>query len=248
MTPKVPIRERGTTTPGIAVAHTFRRNTNTTSTTSAMATRSVSSTSAMDARMVVLRSIITDRSMAPGIEARSWGSSAFTRSTVAMMFAPGCRNMMMRTPGLPFAMPVVRRSSTESCTSATSERCTAAPWRWATISGRYCAARSSWSLALIFHAVVPFASSPLGRFALAAASAERTSPRPMPYLFKTVGSSSTRTPGSELPPTITWPIPSTCASFCCRMEEAASYIRLVSRVSEVSARMRIGASAGLTFR
>ena len=203
MTPNVPTSESGTTTPGMAVAHGSRRNTNTTSTTREIATRSVSSTSLMEARIVVVRSIITDRSMAPGITARSSGRSARRRSTVAMMLAPGCRKMMRRTPGFPFAMPVVRTSSTESSTSATSASRTGRPRRLATTSGRYCSARRSWSLALIFHAVVPFASSPLGRFALAAASAERTSSKPMPYLFSTVGFSSTRTAGRALPPTTT---------------------------------------------
>ena len=70
----------------------------------------------------------------------------------------------------------------------------------------------------------------------------------MPYLFSTVGFSSTRTAGSALPPTNTWPTPSTCESFCCRIDAAASYMRAVSTVSEVSARMRMGASAGLTLR
>ena len=71
MTPNVPMSESGTTTPGMAVAQALRRNTNTTSTTRAIVMSSVSSTSAMEARMVVVRSIITERSMAPGIEARS---------------------------------------------------------------------------------------------------------------------------------------------------------------------------------
>jgi len=38
----------------------------------------------------------------------------------------------------------------------------------------------------------------------------RTVSRPMPYLLSAVGFSSTRTPGSELPPTVTCPTPSTC--------------------------------------
>ena len=57
-----------------------------------------------------------------------------------------------------------------------------------------------------------------------------------------------RTAGSELPPTITWPTPCAWESFCCRMLEAASYIRPRPSVSEVSATIMIGASAGLTVR
>ena len=155
---------------------------------------------------------------------------------------------MSRTAGFPLARPAVRTSSTESVTSATSETRTGAPLRYATSSGRYSSAFSSWSVVLIPHALARSASSPFGRLALAALSAARTSSSPMPYLFSTVGLSSTRTPGSALPPTTTWPTPSTWASFCCRIDEAASYRRPVSTVAEVSARMRIGASAGLTFR
>ena len=44
------------------------------------------------------------------------------------------------------------------------------------------------------------------------------------------GFSSMRTPGSALPPTITWPTPLTCDSFCAMMVEAASYIWPLSRM------------------
>ncbi|MNK97624.1 hypothetical protein D3C87_1179680 [compost metagenome] len=50
----------------------------------------------------------------------------------------------------------------------------------------------------------------------------RTSSSEMPYLFSAVGFSSTRTAGSEAPPIVTWPTPSTCDSFWERMVEAAS--------------------------
>jgi hypothetical protein len=59
---------------------------------------------------------------------------------------------------------------------------------------------------------------------------------------------STRTAGSELPPTVTWPTPCTCESFCASTVEAASYIWPCVLVSEVSARIMIGASAGFTLR
>ena len=70
----------------------------------------------------------------------------------------------------------------------------------------------------------------------------------MPYLLSAVGFSSTRTAGSELPPTLTWPTPSTWDSFWARMVEAASYIWPRVMLFEVSARIMIGASAGFTFR
>ena len=74
----------------------------------------------------------------------------------------------------------------------------------------------------------------------------RTSSRPSPALLSWVGLTSTRTPGSALPPTITWPTPSICESFCARIEEAASYICPRGRVARGQApRIRIGASAGI---
>ena len=100
----------------------------------------------------------------------------------------------------------------------------------------------------ISEARAPSASCPFGRFTLVALSTARTSSSPMPYLFSAVGFSSTRTAGSAPPPTTTWPTPSTWDSFCCRMLDAASYIRPRLIVSEVSATMRIGASAGFTLR
>src|ERR1700676_3422848 len=70
----------------------------------------------------------------------------------------------------------------------------------------------------------------------------------MSYLFNAGGFSSIRTLGRELPPTVTCPTPVICESFCARIVEAASYI--CPRVSdgEVSASMKMGESAGLTFR
>ena len=89
---------------------------------------------------------------------------------------------------------------------------------------------------------------PFGLLALAAASTPRTCSNPMPYLFRAVGFSSTRTPGNALPPTDTWPTPLTCASFCAMMDDAASYICALDRMGEVSANNTIGESAGFTFR
>ena len=47
---------------------------------------------------------------------------------------------------------------------------------------------------------------------------------PIPYLFRAVGFNSIRTAGNVPPPTITWPTPLTCESFCARMVDAASYM------------------------
>jgi len=125
----VPISEIGTATPGITVARTLRRNTNTTRITRAIAMASVYSTSRSEARMVVVRSEAIVSSAPAGIDARSWGRTSFTRSTVSMMLAPGSRERMTSTDGRPLARPWLRRSSTESTTSATSARRTAAPLR-----------------------------------------------------------------------------------------------------------------------
>ena len=100
----------------------------------------------------------------------------------------------------------------------------------------------------ISEARVPSPSWPLGRFWVVAARALRTVSSAMPYWLSAVGFISARTPGSELPPTITWPTPGSWESFCCRMLEAASYIWPRPSVSEVRATIMIGASAGLTLR
>ncbi len=63
-----------------------------------------------------------------------------------------------------------------------------------------------------------------------------------------VGLASMRTAGLALPPMFTWPTPLTCAIFCARIESAASYSCGTVMVSEVSARIRMGASAGLILR
>jgi len=96
--------------------------------------------------------------------------------------------------------------------------------------------------------VVPPESLPLGRYRLVPVSIVRTSDRPIPYLLRARGLHSTLTAGSELPPTNTCPTPSIWDSFCWSMVDAASYICSVLVVSEVRARIRTGASAGLIFR
>src|SRR5207244_5192087 len=90
ITPNVPSSESGTEILGMIVAQTFRRKTKTTRITRPMEIRIVYSMSAMDARIVVVRSTITDRLIDGGIDAFNKGSSAYTRSTVSMIFADGC--------------------------------------------------------------------------------------------------------------------------------------------------------------
>ena len=63
-----------------------------------------------------------------------------------------------------------------------------------------------------------------------------------------MGFSSIRTAGSALPPTVTCPTPESCDNFCIMIVEAASYICPLVSTSDVRAMMKIGESAGLTFR
>ena len=91
-------------------------------------------------------------------------------------------------------------------------------------------------------------TEPFGRFAFAEASAVRTASMPTFILLSSSGFISTRTPGRELPPTKTWPMPSIWAIFWARTESPTSYICGCVMTSEVMARIMIGASAGLTLR
>ena len=120
MTPKVPIERCPTATAGMTVERTCLRNPKTTRITSAAEIMSDFSTSLRDPRIGGVRSCTTETLTLPGKAAASWGSRSRTRSTVPMMFAPGCRKMITMTDGFPFTSPAVRTSSTEFTTSATS--------------------------------------------------------------------------------------------------------------------------------
>ena len=103
-------------------------------------------------------------------------------------------------------------------------------------------------MVMISRFTVASASWPLGRLVVEALKTLRTASRLTPYLLSAVGFNSTRTAGSDPPPTKTVPTPSNWESFCERMVDAASYMAARLRVSEVRAKMRIGASDGLTLR
>ena len=90
------------------------------------------------------------------------------------------------------------------------------------ISGLYSAAVFAWSFAPICQWLASSSSAPFGRFAFVAWIVVRICAVLMPYLFKAAGFNSTRTAGSELPPTLTCPTPSICDSFCASTVEAAS--------------------------
>src|SRR5215468_8979581 len=74
MTPNVPSSESGTEMLGMIVAHTFLRKMKTTMMTRAMDSRIVYSISAIEARIVVVRSTLTERLIDGGIDARRKGS------------------------------------------------------------------------------------------------------------------------------------------------------------------------------
>ncbi len=86
----------------------------------------------------------------------------------------------------------------------------------------------------------------MGALTLAPCSAPRTSSRVSPRLDSCEGFTCTRTAGRTLPAIETRPTPCTCASFCAMIESARSFTSRSCRLSEVSLRVRIGASAGLT--
>src|ERR1700678_1863528 len=92
MTPKVAIRETGTTTPGIAVVVRSRKNRNTTITTRQTEINRVTSTLLTDSLMLVLRSSTTSTLIEAATEARKERTDAYTRSTVSITLAPGWRH------------------------------------------------------------------------------------------------------------------------------------------------------------
>jgi len=77
---------------------------------------SESCTSATEERMVRLRSSVTFTSIDGEMVLANAGRSAFTRSMVSMMFAPGCLRMMSSTARAPSAHAATRRFSTSSVT------------------------------------------------------------------------------------------------------------------------------------
>ena len=79
--------------------------------------------------MVVVRSVRIWTSIALGSDARSVGSSFFTRSTTSMMLAPGWRWMLTITAGVSFIHAASFTFSASSTTSATSDSVTGAPLR-----------------------------------------------------------------------------------------------------------------------
>jgi hypothetical protein len=69
----------------------------------------------------------------------------------------------------------------------------------------------------------------------------------MPYAESAVGLTRTRTAGRWPPPMLTRPTPESSAIFCTSRVSARSSTCGIGSESEVSASVRIGASAGLTL-
>ena len=90
--------ETGTAIAGMIVAQRLRRNTKITPTTRPIVSSSVNCTSATEARMVVVRSEITEILIVGGIDSSSCGSAALIACTVLMTLAPGSRWMARTMP------------------------------------------------------------------------------------------------------------------------------------------------------
>src|SRR6478672_8765411 len=103
--------DRGTVTAGMMVAQKLRRNRKITITTSATVSSNVNCTSATEARMVAVRSEMTEIFTAGGIEAWSTGSIALTLLTVAMTLAPGWRWIIRMIARLWLYQPAIRSFS-----------------------------------------------------------------------------------------------------------------------------------------
>ncbi len=126
ITPKVAISDSGSATAAMMVARMVRRNSSTTSTTSTTLSTSVNCTSRIEARIVVVRSWTTVRSMPTGMARCSRGSSRLMRPTVSITLAPGWRWMSMTTAGVPWYQPPTLAFSSPSTTCATSPSSTGA--------------------------------------------------------------------------------------------------------------------------
>ena len=113
---------------GMIVARIERKKRNTTKTTSTTEMIRVNSTSSTEARIVCVRSSASSMSIPACTDFISVGKTALIRSLVSMMFAPGCRRMMISTERAPLVQAATRLFSTSSKTSATSVRWTGAPF------------------------------------------------------------------------------------------------------------------------
>jgi len=86
---------------------------------------------------------------------------------------------------------------------------------------------------------------PLAMLTLALEMALRTSSRLSPADASACGLTCTRTAGRSPPPMVTRPMPGSCEIFMAMRVSTRSASRAMGRLLELTARVRIGASAGL---
>src|SRR2546428_14140097 len=102
------------------------------------------------------------------------------------------------------------------------------------ISGGYCAALVSWSLAAMLRVCTWPDKDPFGELAVAVERAERTSSIERPTPASADGATETRTAGCCPPlPTVTCPPPETCEIFWARMGFAGSNTWATGSAGEV---------------
>ncbi len=210
-----------------------------------MVRTSVYRTSSTEARTVSVRSVRMPTSTPWGRLDESWGNSSFTASATLITLAPGCRWTLTRMARLPPAQPASCAFSTPSTTWPTSARRMGAPFLKARTRGRNEAAWVSWSFVASAKSWRGPSMLPLGWLTLAETRTCRTSSSESPVPARATGSTCTRTAGFCPPLMVTRPTPETCEIFCARMESAASSTLSSGSISELTARVRMGVSAGL---
>ncbi len=112
---------------------------------------------------------------------------------------------------------------------------------------RYWLGSVIWSLALIVDACAAPSKLPFGVLTLALPRLVRRSSIFNPYAAMARGLICTRTAGTWPPLMLTSPTPGCCEIFCASLVCPMSSTWVSGSVSEVSARVRIGASAGFTL-
>ena len=203
MAAKVATSEMGTTTAGISVMRTERRNTSVTSTTNPTASPSSTCTSRTELRMLSVRSVRMRTSTLAGSVAVSRGSSARTRSATSITLASGWRCTLIRMARSASAQAARKRSSGPCTTVATSRTRSGTPFFQVTTKSSYWATVVSWSFASSVVLRTGPSKLPLGRLALAEAITFCTSASVSPAAFSAAESACTRMAGRWPPARLT---------------------------------------------
>ncbi len=213
-----------------------------------MASTSSFCTPRTEARIDSVRSLSTFICTPAGSVACSCGSSVRTCSTTAITFAPGWRWMFTSTAGVVPLQAASWRFSAPSVMVATSPRRSGAPSRQASTRERYSSTLRIWSLASSITARIGPSKLPLGRLTLAAAIAVRMWSMPRLFAASAAGFTWMRTAGRWPPARLTKPTPGSCARRCAMRVSTRSCTCGSASACEVTARVRMGVSAGLTLR